>query len=107
MEKYLNPNKAKLKVQIPCHFSIDKKEKGRDKSPMMITFCLTHQFVSNETTQSKGVESVRARVLNLQEINPQINHDSLMNAIIQSFFDTYQSTCQVHRRVQTLPRIFR
>lgn len=55
MEKYLNPNKAKLK--------------------------------------SKGVESVRARVLNLQEVNPQINHESLTAAIIQSFFATYQSSC--------------
>lgn len=51
MQKYLNPNKEKLK--------------------------------------SKGVDSVQARVINLGEVNPTINHQDLCLAIEESYRQTY------------------
>jgi lipoate-protein ligase A len=38
---------------------------------------------------------VRARVTNLKELNPEITHESLSEAIIQEFFKTYENTCEV------------
>jgi len=41
--------------------------------------------------QSKGVASVTARVSNLKTLNPDISHDSLTAAVIESFCDFYGS----------------
>ncbi len=40
--------------------------------------------------QSKGVASVRSRVMNLTEINPALSHDVLCETLINTFFDYYQ-----------------
>jgi lipoate-protein ligase A len=44
---------------------------------------------------SKGIQSVRARVTNLTDLNPAISHEKLSNFIIQDFFDIYQNTCPI------------
>lgn len=45
--------------------------------------------------QSKGRASVRARVMNLSELNPQITHETLTKVIIEEFFRQHQETCQI------------
>jgi lipoate-protein ligase A len=59
--------------------------------------------------QSKGITSVRARVVNLQELNSEINHNDLCQKIIQEFFSFYQSTCPIevldHEYLQTIPAL--
>jgi lipoate-protein ligase A len=38
---------------------------------------------------------VQARVQNLKELNPDINHDSMCDALVQEFFKTYEDQCEV------------
>lgn len=45
--------------------------------------------------QSKGITSVRARVINLVDLNPEITHENLCAKIIQEFFDHYQTTAPI------------
>eukprot|EP01114_Cavostelium_apophysatum_P015425 TRINITY_DN4195_c0_g1_i1.p1 TRINITY_DN4195_c0_g1~~TRINITY_DN4195_c0_g1_i1.p1 ORF type:complete len:211 (+),score=43.07 TRINITY_DN4195_c0_g1_i1:542-1174(+) len=45
--------------------------------------------------QSKGVDSVRQRVANLQDINPTITHESLCDALMTEFFKFYGDRCPV------------
>lgn len=45
--------------------------------------------------QSKGIQSVRARVANLVEFNQTLNHDLLSDTIIEEFFQTYGNRCEV------------
>lgn len=53
--------------------------------------------------ESKGVSSIAARVVNLQELNPQISHETLSEAIVQQFFKHYNADCQVENLdVETL-----
>jgi lipoate-protein ligase A len=47
--------------------------------------------------QSKGVDSVQARVQNLRELNPDINHETMCDALMHEFFKTYEDQCEVHR----------
>lgn len=44
---------------------------------------------------SKGIQSVRARVANLVEFNSILNHDVLVQAIIEEFFHHYGSHCDI------------
>lgn len=44
---------------------------------------------------SKGIQSVRARVINLQELNKNITHESLSNAIVEEFFKFHHDTCEI------------
>ncbi len=56
--------------------------------------------------QAKGKESVRARVANLSEINPEINHDKIVAAMIRSFEKFYQNKAQVEMlNMESLPKI--
>jgi lipoate-protein ligase A len=59
--------------------------------------------------QSKGITSVRARVANLQDLNPQITHDDLCQKIIAEFFDFYQTECPIeildHEYLKTIPAL--
>lgn len=59
--------------------------------------------------QSKGIQSVRARVLNLQDLNANISHESLTEKIIQKFFDEYQATCPIeildHQYLKSIPEL--
>jgi lipoate-protein ligase A len=43
---------------------------------------------------SKGRASVRARVMNLQELAPSISHDTLVPAVIKAFCEHYGSTAE-------------
>lgn len=59
--------------------------------------------------QSKGITSVRARVANLQELNPGINHDELCQRIIQEFFKFYGASAPIeildHNYLKTIPAL--
>lgn len=59
--------------------------------------------------QSKGITSVRARVANLQDINPSINHEDLCQKIIQEFFNYYQAEAPIeildHEYLKTIPAL--
>lgn len=50
---------------------------------------------SKKKLESKGITSVRARVMNLKELNPLITHENLCSQIIKEFFDHYQSECGI------------
>ncbi|MFZ4715056.1 MAG: lipoate--protein ligase [Bacteriovoracaceae bacterium] len=45
--------------------------------------------------QAKGITSVRARVANLTDFSPTINHQDLTQKIIEEFFLTYGTTAEV------------
>ncbi len=59
--------------------------------------------------QSKGITSVRARVINLKDLNPEISHENLSAKIIQEFFDHYQTTAPIeildHEYLKTIPAL--
>lgn len=59
--------------------------------------------------QSKGITSVRARVANLQDLNPDITHHLLCQKIIQEFFDHYQTECPIetldHEYLKGIPAL--
>ncbi len=45
--------------------------------------------------QSKGITSVRARVVNLSELSSSIGHEQVCKKIIEEFFNHYQSECSI------------
>jgi len=45
--------------------------------------------------ESKGVQSVRSRVVNLKTLVPNISHESMCDAITQEFFETHQQECEI------------
>ena len=45
--------------------------------------------VSHKKLQSKGVNSVRSRVINLKELAPEITIETLQNALIETFGEVY------------------
>lgn len=47
---------------------------------------------SKAKLQSKGVDSVISRVMNLKEIAPDINHDNFCDALEQSFINKWGSS---------------
>lgn len=47
---------------------------------------------SKAKLQSKGVDSVRSRVVNLKELNPELTVDSLADALAQAFVNVYGGT---------------
>lgn len=50
---------------------------------------------SKRKLEGKGVKSVRSRVANLVEFNPQINHEDLSKEIIEEFFAYYGTRCEI------------
>jgi len=48
-----------------------------------------------EKLRSKGIRSVASRVANLSEFNPEITHESLSEAIIETFFARYNTRCLI------------
>ena len=44
--------------------------------------------------QSKGIQSVKSRVANLSEFNPEIDYGSLSEALMEEFFATYGTRCE-------------
>jgi len=59
--------------------------------------------------ESKGITSVRSRVINLQDLNKEITHEILISKIIEEFFKYYQSTCEIeyldHQFLLGLPKL--
>lgn len=59
--------------------------------------------------EAKGTSSVKARVANLAEFNPSINHNLLTNAIIEEFFNTYKSEKKIeildHNHLKQIPEL--
>ena len=59
--------------------------------------------------EAKGIKSVRARVLNLKEINPEITHESLTKVIIEEFLKFYKAQTEViyldHEFLKTQPAL--
>ncbi|MFP4016029.1 MAG: lipoate--protein ligase [Halanaerobiales bacterium] len=53
---------------------------------------LKYLQVSKEKIQSKGIESVRSRVINLKEINQGLNIAEIKKALKESFVEKYHST---------------
>lgn len=54
--------------------------------------------------QAKGITSVRSRVINLNEINPEISHDNVCQAIKKAFFEYYgESVEPEYISPETLP----
>jgi lipoate-protein ligase A len=45
--------------------------------------------------ESKGIQSVRARVVNLKELTTSITHENLTQKIIEEFFIEYNSSCEI------------
>jgi lipoate-protein ligase A len=52
---------------------------------------MSSQFVA----QSKGVDSVQARVQNLKDLNPEVDHESMCDALVEEFYTTYEDRCEV------------
>ncbi len=59
--------------------------------------------------QSKGITSVRARVANIKDLNPEITHENLCQSIISEFFKTYDSECAIeildHDYLKNIPAL--
>ena len=64
---------------------------------------------SKKKLESKGIKSVRARVTNLKECNPDISHEKLSDAIIKEFKAHYESDCEVevldHKYLQSVDHL--
>lgn len=45
--------------------------------------------------QSKGITSVKSRVINLSELSSQVSHELLQEKIIYEFFNEYQNQCPI------------
>lgn len=45
-----------------------------------------------EKLESKGIASIRSRVVNLADINPRVNHEELCDAIVSRFVSEYGGT---------------
>ena len=63
-------------------FNLDMEKLGRYLSP------------SKAKLQAKGVESVRSRVVNLKEMNPDLTLEAMKQALRVSFEETYQLSAQ-------------
>ena len=59
--------------------------------------------------ESKGIQSTRARLINLKELNPSLNHDNLCEAIREEFCQYYNSQCEVevldYAYLKTVPQL--
>lgn len=64
---------------------------------------------SKKKLEAKGHKSVRSRVANLTEFNPNINHGTLMDSIINEFFSTYNAQKNIetlnHNSLSEIPSI--
>ncbi len=59
--------------------------------------------------ESKGLKSVKARVVNLNIINPEINHEVISQEIIKEFCFVHANSCEVetldHQYLKTIPSL--
>ncbi len=63
---------------------------------------------------SKGIKSVRSRVANLREFNPELSHEGVCNAVMERFFAHHGTRCEVEaldeatlRRIPSLDDYYR
>lgn len=49
----------------------------------------------DDKLKSKGIRSVKARVTNLVDYNPDITHELLCSMIVDEFFNTYGESCAI------------
>ncbi len=54
----------------------------------------TYLQVSKEKIQSKGIDSVQARVVNLKSLNPNITVETIKNSLKESFKELYGGSCK-------------
>jgi lipoate-protein ligase A len=38
---------------------------------------------------------VQARVQNLKDLNPEVDHESMCDALVEEFYKTYEDRCEV------------
>ena len=81
--KKFSGNAFSHKKNISCHHGtllvdVDMKELGRYLTPPQIKLV------------SKGIDSVRARVVNLKDLNAELNIDTLKNSLIEAFDTVYE-----------------
>ena len=59
--------------------------------------------------QSKGITSVRARVVNIKELNNEITHENLCQSIIEEFFKVHGGQCDIeildHEYLKNIPAL--
>eukprot|EP01101_Sappina_pedata_P000818 TRINITY_DN10998_c0_g1_i1.p1 TRINITY_DN10998_c0_g1~~TRINITY_DN10998_c0_g1_i1.p1 ORF type:complete len:376 (+),score=62.25 TRINITY_DN10998_c0_g1_i1:3-1130(+) len=64
---------------------------------------------NKEKLKSKGVASVQARVLNMINRRADLNHDMVCDALVKSFFDSYQLTAPIEvlskERLAAIPKL--
>jgi len=51
------------------------------------------------------VDSVISRVLNLQELNPSINHDTFCNALVEEFVSKWGKDKQVNQKTLSIAEL--
>lgn len=51
--------------------------------------------VNKEKLKSKGVDSVRQRIVNLSELNAQLTHEALSAALVEEFLKAYGATAEI------------
>lgn len=69
----------------------------------------TYLNPSKKKLETKGITSVKSRVVNLHDLNSLINHADLQSEIIKQFCDYYQSDCEIlqldHKELNLRPRL--
>jgi lipoate-protein ligase A len=59
--------------------------------------------------KAKGVKSVKSRVTNLVDYNPEITHDKLCEVLVEEFFSTYNERCEIveltHEAIRDIPHL--
>ncbi len=59
--------------------------------------------------QAKGIRSVRSRVANLIEYNPELKHEVLCPELINAFFNYHDNDCEIevlnHDQLQNMPQL--
>ncbi|ELR20191.1 lipoyltransferase and lipoateprotein ligase [Acanthamoeba castellanii str. Neff] len=59
--------------------------------------------------KSKGVDSVQARVQNLKDLNPEVDHESMCDALVEEFYKTYEDRCEIeylkHEMLASIPSL--
>eukprot|EP00736_Rhodelphis_marinus_P006058 Rmarinus@m.3874 len=64
---------------------------------------------SKAKLESKGIDSVRSRVVNMSSLNPTLTHDTLGEALVQEFLAEHDADCKVedldHDHLAEIPEL--
>jgi len=60
---------------------------------------------SKAKLESKGVDSVVSRVMNLKEVCPDITHDSFCDSVEEAFINKWDNNFQINRRTLTVEEL--